>query len=102
MDDRGSGGMLLISDDMSLLDANSARLFQEVARIGAQADAASVGEPALLADLMSGSPVRILSKKIDDGTLDLIVNMSDAPQRIDALGDELPAHCARIVENSNR
>ncbi len=97
-----SGGMLLISDDMSLLDANSARLFQEVARIGAQADAASVGEPALLADLMSGSPVRILSKKIDAGTLDLIVNMSDAPQRIDALGDELPAHCARIVENSNR
>ena len=36
-----SGGMLLISDDMSLLDAESARLFQEVARIGAEVDAAS-------------------------------------------------------------
>jgi alpha-galactosidase len=30
-----SGGMLLISDDMRLLDADSARLFRDVARIGA-------------------------------------------------------------------
>jgi len=29
-----SGGMLLISDDMTLLDENSAKLFQTVARIG--------------------------------------------------------------------
>jgi alpha-galactosidase len=97
-----SGGMLLISDDMSLLDADSAWLFQEVARIGAQADAASVDEPALLTDLMSGSPLRILSKKIGDGTRDLILNMSDVPQHIDALAENLPPHCARIVENSYR
>ena len=97
-----SGGMLLISDDMSLLDADSARLFQEVARIGSEVDAASIGEPALLADLMSDSPLRILSQKIDDRTRDLVLNMSDAPQRTDTLAEDLPPHCARMIDKSNR
>ena len=97
-----SGGMLLISDDMSLLDAESARLFQEVARIGAEVDAALSAEPPLPKDLMTDSPTRILSMKIGDGACELILNMSDTPLRIDALGENLPPHCARITRRSNR
>ena len=96
-----SGGILLISDDMSLLDAESARLYQKVARIGAEVDAASPSEPPLPADLMTDSPTRILLTKIGDGACELILNMSDTSQRIDALDESLPPHCARIIRESN-
>jgi len=97
-----SGGMLLISDDMSLLDAESARLFQEVARIGAELDGASRAEPPLSVDMMNSSPVRILSKKKGDEMISLFLNTSDAPQRVEALNSELPPHCTRIIKIPSR
>jgi alpha-galactosidase len=103
-----SGGMLLISDDMTLLDEDSAKLFQTVARIGAEVDLASKDEPPLSPDLMTRSPLRILSTRTRDGSLHLILNMSGSPQRIgiaelipDARDEniELPSHSARIIRS---
>ncbi len=92
----GSGGMLLISDDMNLLDEHSAQLFQEVARIGAEVDAASKIAPPLLTDLMSESPVRTISS----GTLDLHLNMDAQPRKVGTGALDLPSHSARIVKAS--
>ena len=94
-----SGGMLLISDDMRLLDDESARLFQEVARIGAEIDAASKIEPPRVEDLMSDSPLRILSTATPTGELNLLLNMSDDPGHFETHAFDLPPHSARIVRN---
>jgi alpha-galactosidase len=97
-----SGGMLLISDDMSLLDAESGQLFREVARIGSGVDAASSTAPPLPADLMRDSPVRILSTTTDDGAVHLFLNLSDAPQRLETQALALAPHSARIVRTSKK
>lgn len=103
----GSGGMLLISDDMSLLDGESAQLFQEVARIGAEVDAISKDEPPMIAHLMSDSPTRIVSTVTSSGALHLLLNMSDVPQRVVAPGAsgevalDLAPHSARIIRSSS-
>jgi alpha-galactosidase len=93
----GSGGMLFISDDMSLLEVESARLFREVARIGAEVDAASSEEPPCSADLMNDSAVQILSIATSAGALHLLLNMSDEPQRVETHALDLAPHSARIV-----
>ncbi len=95
-----SGGMLLISDDMSLLDSDSARLFQDVARIGAEVDDSSRFEPPMAEDLMMESSLRILSTATGDGTLNLLLNMSDKPQRFQTQELELAPHSARIIRIS--
>jgi alpha-galactosidase len=95
-----SGGMLLISDDLSLLDDGGARLFQEVARIGAEVDASSKLEPPIVADLMADSPARILSSATPTGELHLILNVSDSLQRVEAHSLELAPHSARIIRTS--
>ena len=98
--------MLLISDDMSLLDADSARIFQEVARIGGEVDAASKVEPPIVMDLMSDSRARTLSIATRAGALHLIINMGDSPQRVDAPAEpgnlplELAPHSARIIRST--
>ena len=91
-----SGGMLLISDDMRLLDDQSSRLFREVARIGAEVDNVAKIEPPTVADLMSDSPVKTLS----NGTLSLLLNMSDEPQRVGTEPIDLAPHSARIIRSS--
>jgi len=78
-----SGGMLLISDDMSLLDAEAAQTFQVFGKIGAEVDADSADEPALDADLMRRSEIKILSKSMRDGALHLILNTADSPRDAD-------------------
>jgi len=78
-----SGGMLLISDDMNLLDAEAARTFQVFARIGADVDAKSSDEPPLDADLIQRSEIKILSKSMPDGALHLVLNTADSPQHAD-------------------
>ena len=95
-----SGGMLLISDDMSLLDQDAGRLFQEVARIGVIVDEASQTMPPLPADLMAPSSVQILSSTVPKGTIQLLLNMSDAPQRTEASEHvcELAPHSGWVVE----
>jgi len=91
-----SGGMLLISDDMRLLDEEGARLFQEVARIGAAVDTASKIDPPIVADLMSDLPVKTLSSE----ALNLFLNISDELQRVESAKLDLAPHSARIVQNS--
>jgi len=96
-----SGGMLLISDHMKLLDPESAKLFQTVARIGAEVDAASVVEPPLLIDLMDDAPIKNLTLATTAGTTDLILNTSDSPQHVDApAAFDLAPHSARIIQSS--
>ncbi len=103
-----SGGMLLISDDLGLLDLESARLFQEVARIGAEVDEASKVEPPMVADLMADGPSRILTSAAGDGEINLLLNMGDEPRRIEvkaSSGDSTPdlaPHSARIVRSSKK
>jgi alpha-galactosidase len=95
-----SGGMLLISDDMRLLDGDSARLFQEVARISAEVDAASKIQPPMVADLLTDSSLKILSAATSNGALNLLLNMSDAPHRVESDALDLAPHSARILRTS--
>lgn len=114
-----SGGMLLISDDMSLLGADSARIFQAVARIGAHVDfAAEGGAPVVPDNLMESGAVRTLSARTERGTIYLLVNAGDSNTTVstasitgggiisivDLEGErpapetiELPPHSARIL-----
>jgi alpha-galactosidase len=97
-----SGGMLLISDDMNLLDGESARLFQALARIGLEVDASSSAQPPLVADLMSDSPITTLSAATAAGELQLILNMSDVTRRVETHSLELAPHSAHIVRTSKK
>jgi alpha-galactosidase len=90
-----TGGMLLISDDMQLLDMKTANLFQEVARLGAQVDEASRIEPPLMVDFMVETPVKTLVGEV----VNLHINMSDVTQRVEAPALELAPHSAVIVRN---
>ena len=59
-----SGGMLIISDDMSLLDAEAGKLFRAVSQIAAEIDSNAMSEPVLALDLMTASDVRgLISQK---------------------------------------
>jgi alpha-galactosidase len=91
-----SGGMLLISDDMSLLTEESARLFRAAARIGAEVDRACLDEVPAAPTLMDSSELRILSVRTSDGFFYLLVNMSDHV-RIIRLSDVLPAHTSATL-----
>ncbi len=86
-----SGGMLLISDDMSLLNEESARLFRAVARIGSEVDRTCLDEPPLTATLMDSGDLKILSARTRDGFLHLLTNMSDRARNI-LLAEVLPAY----------
>lgn len=110
-----SGGMLLISDDISLLAEESARLFRAVAEVGAEVDRASVDEPPAAATLMDRGELKILSARTRDGSLHLLANMSDHARSIrlaevqpviELQGEtdagehlELPPHSARIIRS---
>ncbi len=115
-----SGGMLLVSDDMALLDSDASALFKAVCKFGAQADRDAAREPILPLDLMGQDPVRGLVRSTERGAVAMVLNRGDAAQRVSlsALGlrragatvqpigapsravkgeIELPAHSARIV-----
>jgi alpha-galactosidase len=121
-----SGGMLLISDDMSLLDAEAGKLFRTLAEIGANIDSNAAREPVLALDLMSAGDVRgLIAENADGGSaIAMLLNRGDAPARLqisdlnlnaseivalDLALDEkieifdtidLPAHSARILRIS--
>jgi hypothetical protein len=79
----GSGGMLLISDDMSLLDAEAGTLFRAVAQIAAEIDSNSMHEPVLAFDLMSTSDVRgLITETAGGGAIAMILNRGDLPARV--------------------
>ncbi len=79
-----SGGMLLISDDMSLLDAEAGKLFRAVAKIAEEIDSNAVREPVLALDLMATGDVRgLISQNAEGkGTIAMLLNRGDTPARV--------------------
>ena len=78
-----SGGMLLISDDMSLLDAEAGKLFRAVAKIAEEIDSNAVREPVLALDLMTTGDVRgVISESADGVAIAMILNRADSPARV--------------------
>ncbi len=74
-----SGGMLLISDDMALVDEDAAALYRAVAKVGARADADAALDAILPLDLMSSGNVRGMKQ----GKSSMILNRGDDSARID-------------------
>ena len=78
-----SGGMLIISDDMNLLDAEAGKLFRAVSQIAAEIDSNAMSEPVLALDLMTASDVRgLISKSEGGGAIAMLLNRGDTPARI--------------------
>lgn len=114
-----SGGMLLFSDDMSLLDSDSEKLLALVAEIGMDVDHASGHEPPIAKDLMHDRAIQTLVGQGPRSVFHLLLNIGEIPQDVSTpamltLGGsakligphgeseasetiELPAHCGRII-----
>jgi hypothetical protein len=119
-----SGGMLLISDDMSLLDAEAGKRFRELSQIAARIDSNAERNPVLALDLMTAGDIRGMITETDVGAIVMILNRGDTPARVqtsdlklgageiaarDLAVDEkieifdtidLPSHSARILRVS--
>jgi alpha-galactosidase len=119
----GSGGMLLISDDMSLLGEDQGLLFRDAAALALQMDDGAEREPIVAIDLLDAGAVRGLMKQSDDEAIAVVVNRGDNPARftlatlgrgsyqVHALGGteeartgalELAPHAARLVRVKRR
>ena len=113
-----SGGMLLISDDMSLLGPDESKVYREATRVAAEVDANAGAEPIAAIDLMDDSGIRGIVSGSESGSLAMILNRGDTSQRfslarlgegefrvrtLDGVeestsdGISLPPHSARIV-----
>lgn len=114
-----SGGMLLLSDDMNLLDEDSTRLFRMAAAIGMEVDGASGNEPPLAGTLMHDTAMPTLVAQGRQGVSYLLLNTGEIPkevslavmlsavERAQLIGPngesdapakiELPAHSGRII-----
>jgi hypothetical protein len=114
-----SGGMLLVSDDMKLLDAESGKLFRLIADIGMDVDNASRNEPPIAKSLMLDTTIHALIARGSRKAMHLLLNTSDITQEasVSAIPEprgpekligpdheevapekiELPAHSARII-----
>ena len=77
-----SGGMLLISDDMSLLDADAGKLFRALAEIGGEIDSNAMSEPVLALDLMTTGDIRGLITQTASGAIAMILNRGDSAARV--------------------
>ena len=83
-----SGGMLLISDDMSILDAEAGKLFRAVAQISAEIDSNAAREPVLALDLMADGDVRgLIAETASTGAVApsafaMLLNRGEAPARV--------------------
>jgi hypothetical protein len=78
-----SGGLLLISDDMSLLDAEAGKLFRAVAKIAEEIDSNAIRGPLLALDLMTTGDVRgLITETPDGGAIAMILNRGDSPARV--------------------
>ena len=114
----GSGGMLLISDDMALLGDAESKLFRDAAGLASAMDSNAERDPIVAIDLMDEAGVRGLVKHQDGSALGMVLNRSDSiqsfalstighgPVSVRALGEEetpggseleLAPHSARIV-----
>ena len=114
-----SGGMLLFSDDMNLVDEHAQRLFRMAAGIGMEVDQASANGPPLAGSLMRDTAIHTLLARGQQGEFHLLLNAGEIPQEVstasmrtagglakligpDGESDarekiELPAHSGRIV-----
>ncbi len=77
-----SGGMLLISDDMSLLGSNEGKLYRTVAEMSAKIDSISAHEPILPLDLMSSADVRGFKIVTPVGAIAMVLNRGDSPAQV--------------------
>jgi hypothetical protein len=77
-----SGGMLLISDDMSLLDTEAGKLFRMLAEISRKIDSNAASEPVLALDLMTTGDIRGLITETAMGAIAMILNRGDTPARV--------------------
>jgi alpha-galactosidase len=78
-----SGGMLLISDDMSLLDEEAGKLFRTLATIALEIDSNAAHEPVLALDLMTADDVRgLISERADGSAIAMLLNRGDSPARV--------------------
>ena len=73
----GSGGMLLVSDDMALVGDDERRIYRAATALGAEIDSGSADAPVLAADLMTTAPIRTLVKETASGAIAIIVNRGD-------------------------
>jgi alpha-galactosidase len=116
-----SGGMLILSDDVNLIDEESKRLFHVVAKIGMEADGAYIDEAPVARNLMGNPASQTLVVHHQTDILCLLLNTGDSPQevslaelsftgwgtRLVAPGGELaapetielPAHSGRIIRS---
>jgi len=79
-----SGGMLLISDDMSILDAEAGKLFRAAAQIAAEIDINAAREPVLALDLTAAGDVRgLIAETAGGGAIAMLLNRGDSPVRVD-------------------
>ncbi|HKV55680.1 MAG TPA: glycoside hydrolase family 36 protein [Candidatus Binataceae bacterium] len=114
-----SGGMLLISDDMSLLTDEAAALFRMASEIGTEVDSASYDETPLATTLMANPALKTIETQTGRGRLRLMLNLGETAQSVSksTLGLDntaalvsgpdgetslaehlvLPAHSARII-----
>ena len=83
-----SGGMLLISDDMALVDEEAATIYRNAARIGAEVDSRAAGETIYPLELMSAADVRGLVQADFRGTVasidttTMLLNRGDAAAQV--------------------
>ncbi|HVN64967.1 MAG TPA: glycoside hydrolase family 36 protein [Candidatus Binataceae bacterium] len=86
-----SGGMLLISDDMALLDREAARLFRTVAEIGEKIDLNSANEPILPLDLMADGAALGMAATDDEGcAIRSVANRGNEPLTVSVADLMLP------------
>jgi alpha-galactosidase len=73
----GSGGMLLISDDMAILGGDESLIYRAAAALGVEMDSGSIDAPVLAGDLMTTAAVRTLVKETATGAIAILVNRGD-------------------------
>ena len=93
-----SGGMLLISDDMSLLGKEEAALFRTVAEISAKIDSNAAREPILPLDLMATGDVRGMVTETPPGAIAMLLNRCDSPISLLYSDTELPSGEASTLD----
>jgi alpha-galactosidase len=77
-----SGGMLLISDDMALLEKDEGELFRTVAKISAKIDTNAAQEPILALDLMATGDVRGMVNENPHSAITMLLNRGDSSARV--------------------
>ena len=92
-----SGGMLLLSDDINLLDEESRRLFRMVADMGMEVDYASEREAPLAKSLMYDGAVHTVVAQGRQGTFYLFLNTGEMPQDVSTSEMRTTAGRAKLI-----